>query len=64
MVARFAGPVRLRSGFDFDGRRVAWASDRVTATREDYPPEQGRPCILRETGTTSVWLRAGLAAVP
>jgi hypothetical protein len=64
-VARFAPPVRLRGGFDFDGRRIAWASDRVTATREDCPPPgQGRPCILRETGTTSVWLRPRLEAVP
>jgi hypothetical protein len=64
-VARFAPPVRLRGGFDFDGRRIAWASDRVTATREDCPPPgQGRPCILRETGTTSVWLRPRLGAVP
>jgi hypothetical protein len=64
-VGRFAGSLRLRGGFAFEGGRIAWASDRVTATREDCPPPgQGRPCILRETGTTSVWLRASLAAAP
>ncbi len=58
-VARFAPPLRLRSGFDFDGRQIVWAQDRITATREDCPPPgQGRPCVLRETGVTTIWLRA------
>jgi hypothetical protein len=58
-VARFAPPLRLRSGFDFDGRQIVWAQDRITATREDCPPPgQGRPCVLRETGVTKIWLRA------
>ena len=58
-VARFVPPVRFRSGFDFDGRAVAWASDRVTATRVDCPPPgQGRPCVLRESGLTTIWRRA------
>jgi hypothetical protein len=56
--ARFAQPVRLRS-FDFDGRRLTWASDRVTSRRVDCPPPgQGRPCVRRETGVTSIWLRS------
>jgi hypothetical protein len=54
-VARFAEPTRLRSGFDFDGKRIAWASDRVTARRVDCPPPgQGRPCVRRESGITSI----------
>jgi hypothetical protein len=58
-VARFAPPLRLRSGFDFDGKRITWASDRVTATRVDCPPPgQGRPCVQRESGVTSIWLRS------
>ena len=58
-VARFAPPVQLRSGFDFDGHRIAWASTRITATRVDCPPPgQGRPCVRRESGVTSIWLRA------
>jgi hypothetical protein len=57
-VARFAPPTRLRSGFDFDGRRIVWASDRVTATRTDCPPPgQGRPCVQRESGITTIWLK-------
>ena len=59
LVASFAPPVRLRGRFDFDGRQIAWASDRVTSTRVDCPPSgQERPCIQRETGVTSIWLRA------
>jgi hypothetical protein len=58
-IARFASPVRLLGRFDFDGQRITWASDRVTATRVDCPPAgQGRPCVRRETGVTSIWLRA------
>jgi hypothetical protein len=56
--ARFAQPVRLR-GFDFDGRRLTWASDRVTSRRVDCPPPgEGRPCVRRESGVTSIWLRS------
>ena len=36
-VTSFAPPVRLRGRFDFDGRQIAWASDRVTSTRVDCP---------------------------
>jgi hypothetical protein len=61
-VARFAGRTRLR-GFDFDGARIAWAADRITARRVDCPPAgQGRPCIRRESGVTSLWLRPSAAA--
>jgi hypothetical protein len=57
-VARFTGRTRLR-GFDFDGQRVSWASDRITARRVDCPPPgQGRPCVRRVTGTTSIWRRS------
>jgi hypothetical protein len=56
--AGFALPARLRS-FDFDGARIAWASDRVTSTRIDCPPPgQGRPCVRRESGVTTLWRRA------
>ena len=58
-VAGFAPPVRLRGRFDFDGRQIAWASDRVTSNRVDCPPPgQERPCVVRETGDTSIWIRA------
>jgi hypothetical protein len=58
-VARFAPSVQLRSGFDFDGQNIAWASNRITATRLDCPPPgQGRPCVRRGSGITSLWLRA------
>ncbi len=63
-VARFAPPVSLH-GFDFDGRHVTWASDRVTSTRLDCPPPgQERPCVRRETGVTSVWIRAAAGGTP
>jgi len=56
-IARFAPPTRLRGGFDLDAQRIVWASDRVTATRTDCPPAgEGRPCLLRETGITTIWL--------
>jgi hypothetical protein len=56
-IARFAPPLRPGQ-FDYDGRRVAWASDRVTATRVDCPPPgQGRPCVMRETGVTTIRVR-------
>jgi hypothetical protein len=54
IFARLGGKTRLR-GFDFDGRRLAWASDRIAARRVDCPPPgQGRPCVRRETGITSI----------
>jgi hypothetical protein len=54
VFARFGGKTRLR-GFDFDGRRLGWASDRIAARRVDCPPPgEGRPCIRRETGITSI----------
>jgi hypothetical protein len=64
-IARFAPPARLREGFDFDGQKIVWASDRVTDTRVDCPPPgQGRPCIRRETGLTTIWLRAARGGTP
>ncbi|MGZ8739444.1 MAG: hypothetical protein ACXWZ8_02465 [Gaiellaceae bacterium] len=64
-VAGFAPPVRLRGRFDFDGRQMAWASDRVTSTRVDCPPPgQERPCVLRESGVTSIWIRAAKGGAP
>ncbi len=64
-VAGFAPLVRLRGRFDFDGRQIAWASDRVTSTRVDCPPPgQGRPCVRRETGVTSIWIRGVVAGTP
>jgi hypothetical protein len=58
-VAGFAPPVSLHGQFDFDGRHITWASDRVTSTRLDCPPPgQGRPCVRRQTGVTSIWIRA------
>ncbi|HAL28629.1 MAG TPA: hypothetical protein DCP25_18130, partial [Chloroflexi bacterium] len=64
-VARFASPVRLRGRFDFDGRQITWASDRVTSTRVDCPPPgQERPCVRRETGVTSIWIRSAAGGVP
>ncbi len=63
-VARFVPPTRLR-GFDFDGGRIVWASDRVTATRTDCPPPgQGRPCVLRESGITTIWLQTLRSGAP
>jgi hypothetical protein len=56
-VATFTGRMTL-SGFDFDGQRIAWASDHVTARRVDCPPPgQGRPCVRRVSGVTSIWRR-------
>jgi hypothetical protein len=56
-LASFTPPTRLRS-FDFDGARIAWAADRVTSTRIDCPPAgQGRPCVRRESGLTTIWRR-------
>jgi len=56
-VASITPPLRFRA-FDFDGRHVAWASDRITDSRVDCPPPgQERPCVKRESGVTSIWLR-------
>lgn len=64
-VAGFAPPVRLLGRFDFDGRQITWASDRVTSTRVDCPlPGQERPCVGRETGVTSIWIRAAARGKP
>jgi hypothetical protein len=61
-LARFAPPLRLQSRLDFDGRLIAWASDRLTGTHVDCPPPgQERPCVARESGITTIWLRAPLA---
>jgi len=64
-VAGFAPPVSLHGQFDFDGRHITWASDRVTSTRLDCPPPgQGRPCVRRQTGVTSIWIRAAEGGAP
>jgi hypothetical protein len=52
-------PRKRLHGFDLDRRHLTWATDRIEATREDCPPPGSeRPCILRETGTTSISIRA------
>jgi hypothetical protein len=64
-VAAFAPPVGLHAQFDFDGRHVTWASRSVTSTRVDCPPPgQERPCVRRETGVTSLWIRAAAGGAP
>ena len=64
-VAAFSPPVGLHAQFDFDGRHVTWASRRVTSTRVDCPPPgQERPCVRRETGVTSLWIRAAAGGAP
>lgn len=56
-IARPAKPLRLRGDFDFDGSRVTWASDRISETHVDCPPRGiMRPCIVRESGVTTIWL--------
>jgi hypothetical protein len=64
-VARFAPPESLRGDFDFDRRHITWASDLVTSTRMDCPPPgQERPCVRRQTGVTSIWIRAATGGAP
>jgi hypothetical protein len=64
-IARFDTSTKLRGGFDFDGRRIVWASDRIAKTRTDCPPPgQERPCILRESGVTTVWLEDLASGTP
>jgi hypothetical protein len=64
-VAPVTRPMRLRGDFDLDEQHLTWASDRVTSTRVDCPPPgQGRPCVQRETGVTSVWLRGVAGGTP
>lgn len=56
VVARFRRPARLRLALDFDGTRLVFASDVVTRTWVDCPPPgQERPCVKRESGTTTIW---------
>jgi hypothetical protein len=56
-IARPAAPSHLRGDFDFDGRRVTWASDRISESHVDCPPRGiMRPCIVRESGLTTIWL--------
>jgi hypothetical protein len=56
IVARFRGPARLHRALDFDGTRLAFASDEVTRRWLDCPPPgQGRPCVQREHGATTLW---------
>ena len=64
-VGNFAPPVSLHGRFDFDGRHVTWASEHVTSSRMDCPPPgQERPCVRRETGVTSLWIRAAAGGTP
>lgn len=56
-LARFGGRFRLVGGFDFDGKLVTWASERVTSSRLDCPrPPSLRPCFWRDSGIRSLWL--------
>jgi hypothetical protein len=56
-IARFASPVRREGDFDLDGRRVTWASTRITSTKLVCPPPgMGAPCFRAETGVTTIWL--------
>ena len=57
VVARFHAPARLRRALDFDGSRLVFASDVVTKRWVDCPPPgQGRPCVQRESGSTTIAL--------
>jgi hypothetical protein len=56
VVARFRRPARLHGALDFDGARLAFSSDVVTRRWVDCPPPgQERPCVQRESGTTTIW---------
>ena len=55
-VARFRPPAFLHRALDFDGTRLVFASDVITRTWVDCPPPgQERPCVKRESGTTTIW---------
>jgi hypothetical protein len=57
IVTRVHTPARLHQALDFDGKRLVFASDVVTRRWTDCPPPgQGRPCIRRESGTTTISL--------
>lgn len=63
-VAQLGSRARLHA-FDLDRRHLTWATDRIKSTREDCPPPGSeRPCLLRETGTTAIWIRAVPAGSP
>ncbi|TMK91318.1 MAG: hypothetical protein E6G42_08630 [Actinobacteria bacterium] len=56
-IARFAGQVRRAGDFDLDGTRVTWASTRVTSSHTECPPPGiMTPCVLEETGVTTIRL--------
>lgn len=56
-LARFDARLRLAGAFDFDGRLVTWASERITSSRLDCPrPPSLRPCFWRDSGIRSFWL--------
>ena len=64
-IARFAAPIRRAGDFDLAGSRLTWASTLVTHTRVDCPPPPStRPCVLRETGVTTIWLEAAAGGKP
>lgn len=56
-VSQFTPRFRRVGDLDYDGTRVAWATERVTSTSEDCPPPGGplRPCFLLDDGVRSIW---------
>jgi hypothetical protein len=64
-IARFAAPIRRAGDFDLAGSRLTWASTRVTRTRVDCPPPGiMRPCVVRRTGVTTIWLAPAAGGKP
>jgi hypothetical protein len=64
-IARFRPPLHSTGAFDFDGTRLTWASDRITSSRVDCPPPgQGRPCVRRFTGITTIWAGSASGGKP
>ena len=58
-VTATSRPLELRASFDFDGRQLVWVTDRIDSTRVDCPPPgQGRPCVLRKSGVTTISRRS------
>ena len=64
-IARFAGQVRRAGDFDLDGTRVTWASTRVTSSHTECPPPGIlTPCVLEETGVTTIRLASVAGGTP
>jgi hypothetical protein len=58
-------PLHSTGSFDFDGIRLTWASDRITSSRVDCPPEGiGRPCVTLHTGLTTIWTASAAGGRP